>query len=216
MLGYDIRVTTEGGRRAEVPIANAPRALRDYLRPFAFKEVCGRAANVTALRGRSRREFARQLAVFGFDSGLEFRPFLIRQVIAAAAAVCPDDDLRGRPMNAAELRQALILAEDIHPLADAASHDDASRLATFLRIQQAQIHDQVSSAYVFREMTRSLDVLAQCAARGLDLDIVFEAQYGMTYRRLLLGCLAFWGKVTTEGSEGFYLPPGQAGDLGAG
>ncbi len=216
ILGYHVLVTTSGGRRPSDTVHNAPRVLREYLRPFSFKAVCGRAANLTAIRGKSRREFSARLAELGLESALEFRPFLIRRVIAAAAEACSPDDLAGKAMNAAELRHALLIAEDIHSLADRQTHSRDTRTSAFLRMQQAAIHDQVDSSYVFREMSASLDVVARCRSAGLDLDAVFERTYGMTYRRLLLACLAFWGKVTTDRQEGFYLPPNQTGDLGVG
>ena len=139
--------------------------------------ACGRAANLMALRGKSKHGFSEKLRELGFNSVLEFRPYQVRRVIAAAAD---------------------------------------QRLSAFLRMQQESIHDVVDSSYVFREITASLNVLARCLEDGVDLDLLFEREYGVRYRRFALGCIAFWGKVTTDGQEGFYLPPGQVGDLGYG
>ena len=119
-------------------------------------------------------------------------------------------------MDARDLYRALLLAEDMSSPADDDIKDRRGVFFAFLRIQQSQIHDLVDYSYVERELAISLDVLARARIKGVDLDRLFETAYGTTYRRLAVGCLALWGRVTADGQEGFYLPPGQTGDLGIG
>lgn len=215
ILGYDVLFSSRRGRRPRKSYEDPEGTLRSYLRKFAFKAVCARAAHVMARRGQSRARFASDLAEGGFDHRVEFVPYLVRRVIIAAAKAC-ESDLEGRDMSAEELRHALIIAEDIIAPADRETRTRDEKIAVFLRLQQLALHDIVDMSYVFREMMTSLDVLALCERDGLLLDDRFAEAYGVTYRRFLLACLAFFGKVTTEGQEGWILRPGPVGDLGFG
>ena len=125
-LGY---LRAPGGavdrNEAEKSPKQAEEDLAGFLRQFSFKSVCVACAGVSALRAKNEKEFSEGLAEFGLNSLTEFRPYLMRLVVHAAAQACPEDDVMGGDMQASNLMHALRLAEHVSSRSDQIQDESA-------------------------------------------------------------------------------------------
>ncbi len=159
-----------------------------------------------ALRSKSKNAFEKELRSVGFDPKVDFRPYVIRRVLAVAAEAC-SDDLTGALMTARDLKQAADLALQMIPNADRSPQNLDERDAAILRMQQEQIHDLVGYGYYLRELSLALRAQQYASGSGLDLDADYRRSYGFTLAEMIVMSLAIWGAVTSDGKEGFFQPP---------
>ncbi len=209
VLGYDILLKGEAEhprqlRAWELPgglsvaTDDAEAVLDHRLTPFTLDSIVALVGQLTAMWLWSYGEFSEALSGSGHDPRLTLSPFLLRRVVREAITRRPVPDGSHRAIGLPELKAAEDAAWEWFPPRDRETRTSADAVLLFLRMLQAQYHDQLGFSNYVRETAIALHTIDEARARGLDLSSHYRETYGCTFEDITVLSLTLSSAIATN------------------
>ena len=178
VLGYEILLKGEAQHPSKLRSWELPGGLSvatddvegvldRRLTPFKLDSIVALVGRLTALRLWSYAEFSETVSRVGYDPQLTFSPFLLRRVVREAITRRPVPDGSRRAIRPSELKAAEDAAWEWFPPRDREARTSVDAVLLFLRMLQAQYHDQLGFSHYVRETAIALTLSTRPGHAGL-------------------------------------------------
>lgn len=209
-LGFDILLAGTQGpldvpRQWSLPdglsvvTADREAVLLARLRPFSLDSIVTLAARLTTARLADPDRLRAEIASSGWEPDITFMPFTLRRIVVDAIRDRELPDGADRHMTIGDMKAAEEVSLDIVPTADRKkqkSKDDIQAMA--LRVLQAQYVDQLGYQQFQQEVALALETIERSRDLGLDLDELFKAEYGCTFKEIAFVTFAVWSAAAAQ------------------
>ena len=158
---------------------------------FTLDSICLLVSALMSARMADYHAFAARVREVGGDPRINFRPYMLRRLLARAISERQLPDQATKVIGIEELFQADLAVANLVDQSDAERAGERNAGLVVARISQAQMHDLVPPAYFFREAWLAIRTAEEAERRGVKLDAHYQRETGFSFRESLFLSFAF-------------------------